>query len=52
MADSYDLLAESIERVIRSDLPPPTSEEELAGRVTRDSMIGTGLAKRPDAAKT
>jgi nitrile hydratase len=24
------------------------SEEELAGLVTRDSMIGTGLPKRPD----
>ncbi len=26
------------------------SEEQLASLVTRDSMIGTGLAKRPDAA--
>jgi nitrile hydratase len=24
------------------------SEEELAGLVTRDSMIGTGLPKQPD----
>src|SRR5499427_10133386 len=28
------------------------SEEQLASLVTRDSMIGTGLAKRPDQAKT
>jgi nitrile hydratase subunit alpha len=24
------------------------SEEKLAGLVTRDSMIGTGLAKKPE----
>jgi len=33
--------------------PPGTegwSEEKLATLVTRDSMIGTGLAKRPGAA--
>jgi nitrile hydratase len=26
------------------------SEEQLASLVTRDSMIGTGLAKRPESA--
>jgi nitrile hydratase subunit alpha len=34
--------------------PPGTdgwSEDQLAALVTRDSMIGTGLAKRPDAGK-
>ena len=35
MADSYDLLAESIERVIRSDLPPPKSAQELGGAIDR-----------------
>lgn len=35
MPDSYDLLAESIERVIRSDLRPPASEEHLAGSIDR-----------------
>jgi signal transduction histidine kinase len=35
MPDSYDRLAESIERVIRSDLPPPTSEEQLEGAIDR-----------------
>ena len=35
MPDSYDQLAESIERVIRSDLPPPTSEDELTGAIDR-----------------
>ena len=35
MPDSYDLLAESIERVIRSDLRPPTSGEHLAGSIDR-----------------
>ncbi|HET9013755.1 MAG TPA: HAMP domain-containing sensor histidine kinase, partial [Gemmatimonadaceae bacterium] len=34
MPDSYDLLAESIERVIRSDLRP-TSVEQLAGSIDR-----------------
>jgi signal transduction histidine kinase len=33
--DSYDLLAQSIERVIRSDLPPPPTEEQLAGAIDR-----------------
>jgi signal transduction histidine kinase len=33
--DSYDLLARSIERVIRSDLPPPPTEEQLAGAIDR-----------------
>ena len=33
--DSYDLLAQSIERVIRSDLPPPPAEEQLAGAIDR-----------------
>src|SRR5262245_61314746 len=28
------------------------SEEQLAGLVTRDAMIGTGLAKRPDQVKS
>lgn len=35
MPDSYDLLAKSIERVIRSDLGPPASEEQLAGYIDR-----------------
>jgi signal transduction histidine kinase len=35
MPDSYDLLAKSIERVIRSDLPPPASEAELAQSIDR-----------------
>ena len=35
MPDSYDRLAESIERVIRSDLPPPKSEDELTGAIDR-----------------
>lgn len=33
--DSYDMLALSIERVIRSDLPPPTSEEQLGSAIDR-----------------
>ena len=35
MADSYDLLARSIERVIRGDLPPPASEQQLASSIDR-----------------
>ena len=35
MPDSYDLLAESIERVIRRDLPPPASARQLAGSIDR-----------------
>jgi signal transduction histidine kinase len=35
VTDSYDLLAESIERVIRSDLPPPKSEQELGTAIDR-----------------
>jgi len=35
MPDSYDQLAESIERVIRTDLPPAKSPEELAGFIDR-----------------
>ncbi|MFL5608422.1 MAG: histidine kinase dimerization/phospho-acceptor domain-containing protein, partial [Gemmatimonadaceae bacterium] len=33
--DSYDLLKLSIERVVRSDLPPPPAEEQLAGAIDR-----------------
>ena len=29
---------------------PSASEEQLAGLVTRDSMVGTGFPKRPDEA--
>ena len=35
MPDSYDLLALSIERVIRSDLPPPASPQQLAASIDR-----------------
>jgi signal transduction histidine kinase len=33
--DSYDLLAQSNERVIRSEQPPPPPEEQLAGAIDR-----------------
>ena len=35
MPDSYDMLARSIERVIRSDLPPPASPQQLASSIDR-----------------
>lgn len=35
MPDSYDLLARSIERVVRSDLPLPLSPEVLSGSIDR-----------------
>ena len=35
MPDSYDLLAQSIERVIRGDLPPPASPQQLASSIDR-----------------
>ena len=38
MPDSYDQLALSIERVIRSDLPPPASAQQLAASIDRIMM--------------
>jgi nitrile hydratase len=35
---------------LRPDGTSGWSEERLAGLVSRDSMIGTALAKRPEAA--
>ena len=44
--DSYDALAVSIERVLRSDLEPPGSAEQLAGSIDRIMLAESRAAEQ------